>query len=209
MNVAEEKTFVADLAHRSGKTRKTDVSRDAITLVVTALRNGTTVDEMVIVASNLDFQSLLGAYKYIAQQLMKARKSWESLQNHTGGKLEKHLHEVAKLLPLTADRLFHTSDNKAAFTMVLSNETQMVHETQRAYDAVRDEVAGGNLRGAELFAARNRLYHPDRECLLTASHFLPRNVGELSPPRLAMLLDERGEQLDETIQVRPARTRQN
>lgn len=209
MSVAEEKTFVAELGQRAGKPRKTDVSRDAITLVVTALRNGTTADQMVTVAPNLDFGALLGAYRYVSRQLAKARKSWDGLGDQTGGKLEKHLHEVAKLLPLTAERLYQTSDNKAAYTMVLHNETQLVHDTQRAYDVVWGEVTSGGLHGAELFAARGRLYHPDRECLLTASHFLPRCVGELSPPRLAMLLDERGEQPDETIQVKPARTRQN
>lgn len=206
-NIREEKMFVARLQEHNNLTHTfadnpDSISRDSITLLVTALRHGANVDDVVRVAPNVDISGMLDAHNHLNKLLKRARQAWKDVGKSPTlvGKLSV-LQEISKILPLTSERLAQVEVHKPTLMMVLANEKQLVEETLQMYDILWGQAVNSS-------EVRSRLYHPERECLLTANHFFPRCVSELSPTRLSLLLDEH-DTVTGGVVSKPARTRQN
>lgn len=210
LGAEEEKLFMVELRKRaSGTKTNSNISRDAVTLLVTALRTGSSVDDVLTVAPQIDVGALVKAHRYLQRRMRTSANAWRAICENPEETVKKNsLENMSLLLPQTANRLKGTLTTKDAFKNVVVNEERLINEIRQRYNTIWATLAQMSSPEKTSFFLRSELYHPDRECLLTNRHFLPQCVAELAPLSVASLLGEHHLTARQEVVQPPARTRQ-
>lgn len=193
----EEQEFLLQAKALKNTGRKTDedeispgVTRGDVTFLVTALRQGTSLEEMLEVTPGLNTRALVKAHGHVSKLLNRALKSWQQIQESgTPQVIASKGDEASKVLPLTITRLRAAVESGSDVRLVLTMESSKVSTVRRHFDDMHAQLAMLS-PGPEVLTLSRRVYHPDEECLMQHPRFLPTRVGELSPLRLARLLGE-------------------
>jgi len=195
---AEEALFVDRLRQmtaRPSQGRGSDASfqRYDITAVVTALRNGVTVDEMFRSAPGLRPESVAAAYDHVDQMRRDAVEAWETLvAEPTAATLIAVGDRAAALIPAIISRLrsllvqHHPTVTLEAAIAAIDAEIQATCSRALELEYLLTNCANEALaaRAAEL------LVGDLNDGLWSLGSFLPPRVGTFVSTRLREMLDE-------------------
>lgn len=186
----EEATFAAALADAAAG-RTVCWSRSDLTAVVTALRQGVTADQLQAAAPGRDPAALHAAYHAADRGRRRATDALTRLLNEpTMGTLATDGPTAARLLPRPVRDLLALAHHTAGAANQLAAakiRTRTVEAAAAAADLER-HVAALRLREDAADRAR-QLFHPHQPCAWSHAYFVPARVGELTPVRLASVLE--------------------
>jgi hypothetical protein len=212
---AEETVFVERLRRLTARPSQGTVTgelfqRYDITAVVTALRNGVTVDEMFRSAPGLRPDSIAAAYDHVERIRSAAADAWQSLvAEPTAATLVAVGDPAAAVLPAIISRLRSLLVRHPDHSLTLAE----------AIAAINQEIVATGNRALELEYLLTNSTKPDavaraadllvgefRDGLWNLGSFLPPRVGTFVSTRLRELLGEHTGDID-TFTMRPrART---
>lgn len=188
---SEEVAFVAHLADASsGESVRHD--RADVTVLVTALRNGAAAPEVLAWACGIRPGRLLAAYHDLERRRADAARAWRRIAAEpTTSTLATRGPDAARIVPAAVGQMTRVMRNTSAAGLPLAAAKLQARmdEAARTVAAVERQLAEERdferacRVGAQLFA-------PFAECLWAHPLFLPERVGQLSPQRVADLLDE-------------------
>lgn len=191
---AEETVFVADLAELAGDpvTADDEFDRPDVTTIVTALRCGLTVAELLDKARGLRPRRLAAAHAYLDRGRREAEQAWGSIvADPTSGSLRHHGRVAATLLPVIISHLdsIERSSRRDLESSVRAADSEIVHTTQsvvmleqRLEQCVAPSEHGRAIGGL--------LYDAYGDGAWALGTFLAPRVGTLVPLRVASLLGE-------------------
>ena len=179
-------SFAKDLTLVSG----TNVDRDIITLMMLSLRSAVTLPELLELAVATDSREMLAGYQLIETRRAAAEQAWyEALMDAADGVVSAAAQEASVMMPSAVRMLIDSPLQSLRMTAArLAEQTEVAHRLADACEQVLDNPPQGHQ--TPLPSMGRKLYDPYFGGLWHDPMFLPRRVGELSPPRLAALLGE-------------------
>ena len=177
-----EDAFVDELNSRAGRAFKPDQIH--VTMLMAALRNRSSLDELLDFLPGLSAHKLLGAHTVLTRNLAAASTAWQ--QVHAGARDAKTISAAAKLMPAALSALLNGN---------LSDVTADGREPIGSSSACRESV-DRVMKALDHFPARSiegvclgRLLHAGMDYgLFTEPLFIPRRPGELSAERVRALV---------------------
>jgi hypothetical protein len=190
----EEQRFVADLESLAGGPVSADVMHDRrdVTALVTALRSGLTVAELLANARGLKPLRLLAAHRTLETARLAGERAWCSIvEAPTSAALRRFGPIAATLLPVIIshlDAIDHQS-NRDLESSIRSVDAEIARTAQSVLllEERLDQCPAPSDRGREIGAL---LYDGRGEGAWSLGTFLPPRVGTLVPLRVASLLGE-------------------
>lgn len=187
----EEAEFVTDLKERCTKPAPYK-DRGVLTATLGALRCGITAADLLARAPGISAADALGAYEHIAGKLDVACAAWDRIvaepTNIIGYQANRD--EAAKLVPVLISSLdSHVASPK--FGDLVELYAKQAAEMRAAADLLMDRLVTAH-RLEERRELAQRLYdpYPQRDTVWGATAFVARRVTELTPIRVAALLEE-------------------
>jgi hypothetical protein len=187
---ADEAAFVAELRARSGKRSTAHAKRSDVTVVVTALRNGASVSEVLAWAPGLKPAPMLSGYLDLEERMRQSAASWHAIVDDPSmTTLAQQGVQAARLLPYAVSGLVRVArvTQGAGLALAAAKLVSRSQLTARRVAAAERQLGAENDRDK----ARElglRLFHPGRECLWGEPLFVPERVGQLTPTRVADLM---------------------
>jgi len=192
----EEATFVTTLADAAEESdpretaRPEGWTRSDLTAVVTALRQGVTGTQLLTHAPGRHPATLHAAYRAADQALHSTLTAFDRLlTTPTMSSLSADGPVAARLLPRPVADLvtvaYHTAG--AGNTLAAGKIRAHIAEASAHAAALEEDVAAARFRDDACIIARE-LFHPQQSCAWSHAYFVPSRVGQLTPIRLADLL---------------------
>lgn len=186
---AEERHFVADLAHRADPLASDADTRSDVTAVLNALRGGLTADQLIERVPGLPPHRLLAAYRNLEGRRAAASAAWFALAaDGTPDALADHAGAASLLVPVLVERLCASVElGLGAYRSTITRLATHVEATHRTIEEIETALALWPEQAVELGA---RLYDPYGDALTNRVDHLAQRVGTLTPTRVAALLGE-------------------
>jgi hypothetical protein len=188
---AEEERFLVDLTEASsGRARPFD--RDDLSLVLTAIRSGVTLDEVLRLAPGADPGALLGAYERVASALERSLGAYAAIAAEPSvDVLARNASTAVVLFPLPVYRLSLAARHQEA--SLEEAVRSMVEEAARVGELERETLAALELLvtpSPQGVALGRKLFNPYSPGLWGHPNYVPTRVGALTPLRVRNLLGE-------------------
>jgi hypothetical protein len=198
-DAAEEGAFVAELKGLAAAARRRRVrrwGRSDVTVVVTALRCGTSASEVCGMLTGVNPWRLVAAYNELEKRRSAAAAAWMSIvANPTFASLERYGDRAGELVPVPVGRLEAAAeDSDATLATAVAVEHRRIEGAWRLLDDALAHLCGGTVDVAERVIAARMVFHPDGTGLIGSPTLLARRVGELSPLRVAELIGDDGDE---------------
>lgn len=188
--------FVEQLAAASGPTALSEIAerpvhgRGDVTVVLTALRCGATVTEVLRFAPGLEPARLLSAYHDIESRRAAAHTAWNRLVADPAMSTLAQVGAAAALLLPTP--VFHLASVAAnTFGAGLPVATAKMHSRVSDASSLVDRVEAQLEFCTDHSEVMRKLFDPNRSGLVDMPHYLPRRVTTLSAIRVADLMGDR------------------
>lgn len=192
----EETAFVADLLTQLGPVADGAVTRDFdrrdVTALVTALRCGLTLDELLARAHGLRPARLLAAHTHLEVARAAGEEAWRAIVDMATSAALAHYGPVAAtLLPVIVSHLDaigqRTPSDLARSVLMADAEISRTTQSVLLLEERLDTCVAPSERGR---AIGGLLYDAYGDGAWALGTFLPRRVGTLVPLRVASLLGE-------------------
>lgn len=186
---SEETEFISSLSAAPAVTdkraRKSLTDRQLMSLVLTMLRDGSSMEDMAAAAPNLEASDVVYAHTMIAEQLVSANQAWENIVADPAS-FEDNRMEAYRVLPHVVNHIAeHPQGHHAALVGQLNRKVQ---ETTVQINQVEDKMCStGDI--AEKINLHYSLARADSR-LWDDGFFLPSRPGQLTPTRLSFVLGE-------------------
>lgn len=164
-----------------------------MTVLLSALRAGASVDEVRALCPGIDPRAMLEVHSELADRVADALEAWDSIcASPTDATLRVELVRVAPVLTVPAVLLAtHLVAGGHDIADLVLTVARRVADQRDTADMLFGRLAVCPDRSIAGIEAGARLYHPLRDCVIGDPFFLPERVGELHPRHLALLLGER------------------
>lgn len=188
---SEEEAFVADLVDASeGGPRPFD--RDELSLVLTAMRSGVNVAEVVRMAPGVHPGSLLGAYVRLDEALKRSLVAYHAIVTSPDlDTLTRNAAAAAVLFPLPVYRLSlatrHQEASLEEAVRLMVEDATRVGDLESTIIADLVELSAPSTVGVSL---GRKLFNPYTPALWGHPNYVPARVGALTPLRVRDLLGE-------------------
>lgn len=189
----EEARFVAHLELLADQQSHAPVfDRRDVTALVTALRCGLTVDELLERARGLKPARLLAAHRYLNGERRRGEEAWQAIvADPTPSTLDEHGGTASTVLPVIISHLDaivrRGGQDLAAAVRAADAEITRTSESVRVLEERLDACIAPSDRGR---AIGTLLYDAYGEGAWSLGTFLSPRVGSLVPLRVASLLGE-------------------
>lgn len=189
LSATEEKELIDECRAFAGpkpaRNTKVLTDRQVASLLLTLLRDGGTLDDLQATTPNLDPRTVADIYDRIQHRLNNARNAWQTVTEKQAADQDQ-LYKVATVLPQLANILRSNVDEDCAD--LISRMTQKVTAATEQINEIEDAMH----TGATELERCNRHYSLVRaaSCLWDDTMFLPTRVGQLTPTRLAFLMED-------------------
>lgn len=193
MLLEQEQVFVSELAE-AAKGKEGRFDRDDVTALLTALRCGTTFDQLLEIAPGVRYSRVLGAYRCLERQRSACVDAWEAIEDApTFAAMRRNSDTAAKLLPLAVHRIFSSyetmrADGVAEAVAEMSAEVHRVRVLAHGLEAELAACKPGSSEGIEI---GSRLYNPISPGVYGHAFYLPDRISALTPIRVRELLGDR------------------
>lgn len=194
VSVDEEHVFVSELTAAAGRRPSQRWSRADLTACLTALRAGCTLTEVLEWAPGASPSAMLAAYRHLDARRMEAIEAWGHICAAPGTDvLVVHGTLAYRLLPVPVQTVLNAieqlAERPAAFSRVVRRTAAEVRHMTAAGQKVSARLAVTTDSRHAVDLGR-RLFDPVASCVWAEPYFAAERVGELSPVRVADLLDE-------------------
>lgn len=161
-------------------------------MVLTILRSGATLPQVLEQAPGFNLAGALAAYNHLTKELMQASLAWQAIVEDPSPRvIQAQAAEASRILPTPVgqltqiigerpDQLATVHGRVVAEVLATSEDAAAIHEQLCRMDPLSQEAVALGLQ----------LFRGGREALWSNPYFRPSRVGELSPLRAASLLGE-------------------
>lgn len=184
-----ERTFVADLTQAAGNTNGIVPTRNDVTLLLVALRNNSTVEEMLSVVPGMNTASLLAAHQALTHVLDAAVDAWDAIViDPSDDTIESTFNTAAPVMGATAGQLaaIRSRSEREYFISRTEGMSQMLRSSA---DEMFEALAFLPHRSREGVELGRLLFNGDQPAVFTDPLFIPTRIGELSAERAADLFE--------------------
>jgi hypothetical protein len=201
---ADEQRFVDELNRLVGR-RATVYQRLELTVMMTALRSGLGLAELLGQAPGIDPRRLLAAYRAVNERRSLAEHAWDAIANDPSPETFDLFHiSASPLMPVLFNGLAAARNDLHRFAVEVTAAIDAVAETSARVLALETRL------GDDLDVNRRRdlgavLYEVGGRCAWNMPSYLPARVGTLMPVRLDALIGDAVE--FPAARPRPGRTR--
>jgi len=204
MTTDQEKDFVNNLKLRAAESKKKGShNRDDLTLLLTALRCGSSVESMLSMAQGSNVSNIYSAYLDIEKKRLLSYNAWKTLAAEpTIITLNKNLVKIKKIMPyigsqLSVLKLEYSNDmvNKVGLeSKIKSIESSVKRVTEIAEEKEREIIAlldsGKSVDENKKIELGTLLYDPISPGIYGNNYYLPQRVATLTPVKVRDLLGE-------------------
>ena len=204
MTLEQESEFVHKLKSLAAASKKKGKhNRDDLTLVLTALRCGSSVESMLSMAQGSNVSNIYAAYLAIENKRLISYNAWLSLTNEpTIGNLNKNLIKIKKIMPYIGSEL---SDLKIDYNNNMVKKEGVESKIKNIEINVRKVTLIADEKERELTSLLNSgniidvnkkieigtlLYDPISPGIYGNNFYLPQRVSTLTPVKIRDLLGE-------------------
>ena len=194
MTGAEEARLVTGLAGHAGDLRPDHPhDRTDVTLIMAAARTGIDADELLERLPGRTPAGLLAAYRDVELLLTRVNAAWQTLiDTPTLRTLSTFGPAIKLLLPKPVGRIVTAAHNTsgAGLPAATTKTAARIAESRVESDGL-EALLSTRTDQACLSAVGRKLYHPYQTCVWSGMYFQALRVGQLTPVRLAALLEHR------------------
>lgn len=205
MSLEQEMEFNLELKERSKSSKKKGkYSRDDLIMVLTALRCGTLVDDLLKMAEGCDAINLYISYQKLEEKRIKSVDAWNDLiLNPDYTHILKNKNNIKKIMPFIGSKLDDIvldvkSENLKKDQMLdkimelASNVTKITMLANSKENELKDYLKKKNkLSEKKAIEIGVELYDPIRPGIYGNNFYLPNRVASLTPIRVRDLLNEK------------------
>ena len=187
----EEKTFVAAAKAAAGPKKK-EFLRSDLTLLLVALHDGASFEQLVEFLPGTEPATLISAYEYIDSLRRKSTAAWNKAVASPFKPLPTRAQALASLLlPVPVARITtgFAASEKAGHWAATRALADVERETAYAQE-VEDDLVLDSHSPVRRLKIGAELFRPHSECLWSSPFYLPRRITDLSPVRVSRLLGE-------------------
>jgi hypothetical protein len=187
----EERAFLRDL--EAAVARPSRPSRDDVTVLLSILRNGCSLDQACAFAPGLSLPALLGAYRRLEKSRSSSVDAWVRIaKKPTPATWAADCKQAYKIMPVVIDRIRYSDPCKDAKTLArevraVSERIDDVAATAIELESLVRSFPPTHPRTLELAPV---LFSPHSNCLYADPFYIPNRISSLSPTRVADLLGE-------------------
>jgi hypothetical protein len=205
MSLEQEREFNLELKERSKSSKKKGkYSRDDLIIVLTALRCGTLVDDLLKMAEGCDVINLYISYQKLEEKRIKSVDAWNDLiLNPDYTHILKNKNNIKKIMPFIGSKLDDIvldvkSENLKKDQMLdkimelASNVTKISMLANSKENELKDYLKKkSKLSEKKAIEIGVELYDPIRPGIYGNNFYLPNRVASLTPIRVRDLLNEK------------------
>jgi hypothetical protein len=185
----DERRFIDELRELAGG-RSTDYRRLELTVMMTALRSGLTVEQLLDQAPGIDPRRLFAAFRSVEERRSLAEHAWDAIAGDPSPEtFDLFRISAAPLLPVLISNLAIARRDEERFECAVEAAVVAVAETGERVLALENRLADDRdvTRRLELSAV---LYDVGGQCAWNLATYLPVRVGTLMPVRLDALIGD-------------------
>lgn len=189
LSADEERKLIDEFRNFTGTKPARDpkvlTDRQVASLLLTLIRDGGTLEDLTAITPQLNPTTLADIYDRVQTRLDAARKAWNAVVADPNNATE-HLDDVARVLPQLANILRSkegedTTDLVQRMAAKVDATTVQIDEIEHEMHRVITDLERDNKHYSLVRAA---------SCLWNDNMFLPERVGQLTPTRLAFILED-------------------
>lgn len=202
-SAAEETRFHSDLVALSERATRGPVGpvapadrssghRSHVTAVLNALRSGMEATALLEQIPGTAPQSLLEAYEDLEARREASEHAWDAIVRTP--RLAAHratLASARELLPVPLHRIATRVAGGGTAAAAVATIAAQVQRHRRAVHGVERALSGLTPPSARAVRLGLQLHNPQEPALWGSAFYLPRRVADISPTRVADLLNER------------------
>ena len=204
MTLEQEREFVQKLKSLAAESKKKGKhNRDDLTLVLTALRCGSSVESMLTMAQGSNVSNIYAAYLDIENKRLLSYNAWVALTTDpTIGNLNKNLIKIKKIMPYIGSELSTLKidyNNNMINKDGLENKIKNIEINVKKVTLIADEkereitslLNSGNIIDVnKKIEIGTLLYDPISPGIYGNNFYLPERVSTLTPVKIRDLLGE-------------------
>lgn len=187
----QEYAFALELESYSNKSKRFD--RDDLTLLMTMLRCGSTVNQILSQIPGVKLNRLYNSYSYLNNKLKESVESWKEIEENPNlVTLHANAKTAAKLLPIPIHYALSAQSQHLETAVIdsiaySSGKISAVTVNAHAIEKKLENLPQGSMEGVEL---GRKLFDPYNPGLYANPYYKPDRVSSLTPIKVKDLVSE-------------------
>jgi len=184
---SQERIFLGELEALAVKPTRAD--RDDVTVLLSLLRNGCSLEAARQFAPGLRPAPLLAAYRRLDRALVASLRAWDAIVADPTPKVwEINRVAAAKLFPAAIERLGMAADRSDRFAQAIAQVSRRMDAVKLTAEGVEQQCLLETPTSSRLRELSSALFCPTAACVYGDPLYRPDRLASLSPNRVGDLL---------------------